>query len=100
VTTSGTFAEFWFTEGIASVGRITPAGVITEFPVAQPGAGITVGANGNLWFVTGGLATMTTSGLSAEGPLPGNCGTEGLTSAPDGYLWILCGTPAIGRFTP
>ena len=46
----------WFTESVRRIGRITPAGVITEFPL--PGAGapleITSGPDGNLWFTVGG----------------------------------------------
>ena len=48
----------WFTNEGGSIGRITPAGVITELPilslVGKP-CGITAGPDGNLWFaVTAG----------------------------------------------
>src|SRR5207302_9570240 len=36
----------------SQIGRITPTGAITEFPLPRPGQpyGITVGPDGNLWF--------------------------------------------------
>jgi virginiamycin B lyase len=35
------------------IGRITPGGTITEYPLATPQAGasgVTAGADGNIWF--------------------------------------------------
>jgi len=48
--------------GSNKIGRITPSGTITEFPLpashsafdAQYGAGITTGPDGNLWFTENG----------------------------------------------
>ena len=52
--TAGPDGNLWFTEQYRNtIGRMTPAGVVTEFPVptrnAAP-AGITTGPDGNLWF--------------------------------------------------
>ena len=56
---AGPDGNLWFTEGSpGGIGRITPAGVVTEFPRrSTPGftaeripSGITTGADGNLWF--------------------------------------------------
>ena len=51
---AGPDGNLWFTEDAGNnIGRITPAGEITEFPLPTPGsgpAGITVGPDGNLWF--------------------------------------------------
>src|SRR5262245_5907799 len=52
--TRGPDGNMWFTDALAGkIGRITPAGVITEFsagitPGAQP-TEITAGPDGNLW---------------------------------------------------
>jgi virginiamycin B lyase len=56
--TTGPDGNLWFTENIGNkVGRITTAGVITEFPIptasSDPG-GITAGPDGNLWFAEWG----------------------------------------------
>src|SRR6185436_11779124 len=55
--TAGPDGNMWFTEIAGNkIGRITPAGVITEFPVptaASKPVGITAGPDGNLWFGEG-----------------------------------------------
>jgi streptogramin lyase len=52
--TSGPDGNLWFTEPFANdVGRVTPAGTVTEFPVPTQGAlpwGIVAGTDGKLWF--------------------------------------------------
>ena len=55
--TTGPDGNLWFTEGISSgassIGKSTPAGVITEFPLAanRGPADITAGLDNALWFV-------------------------------------------------
>ncbi|MHB1534556.1 MAG: virginiamycin B lyase family protein [Acidimicrobiales bacterium] len=52
--TAGPGGNLWFTEQVADkIGRITPSGTITEFPLPTGNAGparITAGPDGNLWF--------------------------------------------------
>ena len=52
--TAGPDDNLWFTEFRGNnIGRITPGGVITEFPLSTPGsgpAGIAAGSDDNLWF--------------------------------------------------
>src|SRR5215203_2454606 len=51
--TTGPDGALWFTErGGDKIGRITTAGVITEFPLPTAGSprGITTGPDGALWF--------------------------------------------------
>jgi virginiamycin B lyase len=82
----------WFTEFATSkIGRVTRAGVITEFPTVQAGCGpvgITVGADGNLWYAcityarlgrmdVGGSATEFNALRFPAGPI---------VSAPDGTI--------------
>src|ERR1700731_2568477 len=70
--TAGPDGALWFTEGNANkIGRITTAGVFTEFPVPTANsfpAGITAGPDGNLWFVEaiGNIGRITTTGVVAE----------------------------------
>ena len=51
---AGPDGNLWFTESDrGTIGRITPSGTITEFPLEEQESGpygITVGADGNLWF--------------------------------------------------
>jgi len=52
--TTGPDGNLWFTDtGTKSVGRITPAGEVTEFVVGDSTVqlgGITAGPDGNIWF--------------------------------------------------
>jgi virginiamycin B lyase len=50
--TKGPDGNMWFTEAAApgSLGRITPAGVVTELAVPSSPMGIATGPDGNLWF--------------------------------------------------
>ena len=54
----GPDGNLWFTDtGTRSVGRITPAGAVTELVVTDSYGqlgGITAGADGNIWFVDTG----------------------------------------------
>src|SRR5262249_4122924 len=91
--TAGPEGNLWFTEGKANqIGRITPAGTVTEFPLAGHSgpAEITAGPAGNLWFTGKGgsrIGRITPAGtmpeflLPPEGPQPG-----GITGGPDGNL--------------
>jgi virginiamycin B lyase len=111
--TRGPDGALWFTErGCGSskglscngaqtpgqIGRITTAGVITEFPLPNGNndfpLAITAGPDGNLWYVNtnGGVGHVTTAGSSVElmittaatsTPFP-----YGITKGPDGALWV------------
>lgn len=69
---AGSDGNLWFTElRKSAIGQITPSGAVTEFPFESPGGpasgadGITVGANGDLYFaVYGGIGRMTTAGAA------------------------------------
>src|SRR5262249_27251419 len=98
------------------IGRITPAGAITEFDIPTISSwptGITAGPDGNLWFNEFGVAKIgriSTDGIMAGvdiptdlvpprdvavGPLPR------ITAGPDGNLWFTEFSAAnkIGRIT-
>ncbi len=93
---AGPDGNLWFTE-IASnkIGRVTPAGVVTEFAVPTANsypAGIAAGPDGNLWFAENGgnkIGKITTDGAFAEYAIPTtNSGPWGITKGPDGNLWF------------
>src|SRR5262245_32840377 len=95
----------WFTEALSGkIGRITPAGVVTEFalpPDTQP-YGITVGSDGNLWFAEqffgagaqtgamGRIGRITTAGVITEfsAGISSFYHPFGITAGPDGNLWF------------
>jgi len=67
--TAGPDGNIWFTEATGIIGRITPAGVITEFPFLSSGASpedITTGPDGNLWIT--GLTTIVKATILAPPP--------------------------------
>src|SRR4029077_19811400 len=82
----------WFTEQSANrIGRITPAGVITEFPLPDGTFpyDITLGPDGNLWFTAvGKIVRITPAGAIKQFPLRSDIGPIGITAGPDGNLWF------------
>jgi streptogramin lyase len=138
--TSGPDGNLWFTDrgclsrlegdgadtASCAIGRITPAGVITEFTAGLSAgsipSGIAPGPDGNLWFADAGCSTDPPSAPCAIGRItPGGVITEftaglnpdadpiDIAAGPDGNLWFtdqacLGNTPnapcAIGRITP
>jgi streptogramin lyase len=107
---AGPDGNLWFTEFNGSrIGRITPDGVVTEFPTLVASSaplGITTGPDGNLWFTAAGSAAngigrITPSGAITMFPLPnpGSWPYE-IVTGPDGNLWFteLDGN-RIGRIT-
>jgi streptogramin lyase len=104
----GADANLWFTEfGSNQVGRITTAGVVTEFPAGSNPFYIAAGPDGNLWFTefngAGKIGRITTAGVLAEFPIPGLSSSPiGIAAGPDGNLWFAeDGTSNnIGRITP
>ena len=126
--TTGPDGNLWFTEtGAARIGRMTPAGALTEFPLppvaVPPGStdyvpgptDITAGPDGALWFtgIPGEIGRITTAGAVTEFAVPlvpppagspaGTASTPatlvGITAGPDGALWF-GGVPGeVGRIT-
>jgi streptogramin lyase/6-phosphogluconolactonase (cycloisomerase 2 family) len=103
--TGGPDGNVWFTEFIGNkIGRITPAGVITEFatPTASGPDGITTGPDGNLWYAGyygNKIGKVTPSGTITEFAGPG--GPALITSGSDGNLWFTeFDSAKIGRITP
>ena len=82
--TAGPDGAVWFTEIIPNaqngnvtitgkIGRITPAGQISEFPLSSNSyaRGITAGPDGNLWFTEPGkIGRITSLATISEFPLP------------------------------
>ncbi len=128
--TAGPDGNMWFTQsgsytredlgpgetGAGAIGRITPTGIITQFPLPTAFTtlgGIAAGPDGNLWFTEtfysgvpgpavplgGAIGRITPEGavteyrLAASGSNP-----QGIAAGPDGNLWFTQGN-TIGRIT-
>lgn len=119
--TAGPDGNLWFTEDSPvesgctgnHIGRITRQGVITEYSIptlsnetgfsADPGATeITVGPDGNLWYVSwygDQLGRITTSGSFQV--YSTNSQLQGITAGPDGNLWFTAPLDqTVNRFSP
>jgi uncharacterized repeat protein (TIGR01451 family) len=91
--TAGPDGNLWFAETFgARVGRITPAGVVTEFgPTGGQPVGITLGSDGNLWYAehTGQrIGRITPAGAITTFPDPAASYPYGIAAGPDGNLWF------------
>ena len=92
---SGPDGALWFAYANTNkIGRITTAGVVTEFTVPTPSAGlgtITAGPDGALWFtdpLASKIGRITTSGAVTEFALPANTNPFTIVAGPDGALWF------------
>ena len=92
----------------SKIGRMTMAGEITEWALADDKAGpadITLGPDGNVWFTeiyAGKLGRITPDGQITEFPTGGEKSSpKGITVGPDGNIWYTdLGQNRIGRMTP
>jgi streptogramin lyase len=103
---AGPDGNLWFTEFSGNqIGRITPAGMITEFPVTtgDTPSGIAAGADGNMWFIEsrprliGQINPATGAMTFASQPLTGF--PRAITAGPDGNLWVAETNGDIGQIT-
>ena len=109
--TAGSDGNLWFVEyASGTIGRITPTGILTEFPLAPATPftylrSIAAGPDGNLWFTDTGnsrIGRMTPTGSSTLFPVPTPYSNpEGIAAGPDGNMWFTeYNGNAIGRITP
>jgi hypothetical protein len=97
---SGPDGALWFSESSTilapdKIGRITTAGVITDFPViTSPSLPqlITAGPDGALWFTetnANKIGRITTAGAVSELAIPtANSQPFGIAAGPDGNIWF------------
>jgi streptogramin lyase len=102
----GPDGNLWFTESFQPrIGRITPAGAITEFPLSPDIGGaedIVAGRDGALWFVgRKRVGRITTDGQVSEYPpkVP-DYYPIAIAAGADGRLWFPGSLGVIGRIAP
>jgi hypothetical protein len=97
--TPGADGNLWFTESVGKVGRVTPAGVMTEFPIIGAGAlnGIAAGPDNAPWAAdtSGRIDRVSTSGsITAYPPtVIVTAGFETPAQPPSGYAYNPSGSP-------
>ena len=85
------------------IARVTPAGVLTEFPVTgniSPN-GITVGSDGNLWFAEANsfnIGRLTPSGTFTQFPVTFGIPTQ-IALGADGNVWAAYESSGITKMT-
>lgn len=106
----GADGNVWFPEAAPAnkIGRITPAGVLTEFSMPISGGllrQMVRGAGNTMWFTlartaSGGyIGSITTEGAIALYSLPTRS-PRGIAWGPDGNVWYLDDANYVGRMTP
>lgn len=108
---TGPDGNLWFTRPPEGVGRLTPTGEFSEYPVPADGAGRSIvrGPDGNLWFPGAGatIKSITPTGSIASVALPGGRRpASDLLFDRDGSLWFTSyddsgpiGLGIVGRIT-
>jgi streptogramin lyase len=102
--TAGPDGSLWFTDGLALVGRVTPAGEVTAFLGVLDPFDIAAGPDGNLWFTEHGrgrIARITTDATVTRFRAGISSSPRSIALGPDGNLWFT--EPfrdLIGRITP
>ena len=93
--TAGPDGNVWYTiPSSNAIGRITPAGQMTQFPLPANGGplDIVTGKDGNLWFTEPGdnsIGRMTPEGKVTEFRLPVDASFPNqITLGPDGAVWF------------
>jgi streptogramin lyase len=103
----GPDGNVWFGE-FNHIGKITPAGKITEFPypsgINQYG-GVSAGSDGNVWFAQSSqnaMGKVTKTGKITMFTIQVTCIPAATMLAKDKNVWFACLTnaPMVGRITP
>ena len=105
---AGSDGNIWITLAFQSrIARMTPAGVVTDFPYPTAHAnagGIVGGSDGALWFTeeqSDKIGRMTTTGTATEFPLTAGRHPQFIAKGPDGAVWFTEeGARFIGRISP
>lgn len=98
--TAGPDGNMWVTrQDENGVARITPAGAVTPFDIANTAAGIAVGPDGNLWVTTAiGVTKIPPGDPAADEAFNLGGGFAGITAGPDGNMWAVSGDDLV-RFS-
>jgi len=104
---AGPDGNMWFTDRNVGVGRITPSGSITTFPVASTPwpFSIAAGPDGNMWvtYQDGIIRRVGVNGTVTTFTAPGAPNILSATAGPDGNLWFgywSVGDSGVGEVTP
>jgi streptogramin lyase len=93
--TIGADGNLWLCLTNNKIGRYTPAGVLTEFPItggfSYNGCTLAVGSDNNVWFTetqTEQIGIITPAGSVQEFNLPYDAGLSDIAEGSDGAVWL------------
>lgn len=110
--TRGPDGNIWFTEsnlsyGPGFIGRLTPSGALTEFPLPSPFSrpyAIAAGGDGNVWFTedASAIGRITPQGVITEFAIPTQQPlVDAIALGPDGNVWFTeSRTDKVARIDP
>ena len=94
--TAGPDGNLWYA-GDGRIGRLTPAGQVSEFPIPAPRAtGIVAGPDGALWVAAGSLVLRVTPQGAMSPIAAASAQSHGIAVGGDGALWV-AGGPSLTR---
>jgi streptogramin lyase len=106
---TGPDGNVWFTMVGGGIGRVTPAGVITEFPITGGSPqGIAAGADGQIYFSENlpsgqdAIGRMDLNGnITGDFPIDAGANPQTLALGADGNIWIpQLGLNSLGHLSP
>ena len=105
--TVGWDGNLWFCESGETgpaIGRLTPDGTFSEFPISGTPIAITPGLDGQMWFTEifgGKIGSISMNGKVKEFDVPAaNPVLHGITTGPDGNIWFTdAGNADVWRLT-
>lgn len=85
----GSDGKMWFTTEVGKVGRISPAGVVTEFVVPNgfSPTSITLGPDGNIWITANRVYSITPDGVFTDRNI-GSIVATSISNGPDSKLYF------------
>jgi virginiamycin B lyase len=99
VMVRGPDGNLWFSNP-GSIGRLTPSGDLTTFPVEGSVGVLSVGGDGRIWFDTSlGVGAITVDGVVTEQLASGEP-VWSMVPAPGSGVWVARGTSSIVRIAP
>ena len=98
--TAGPDGNLWFTEYNSQIGKITTAGVVTEYPGGVHPQEIVAGPDGNLYASDESIDRITTDGMITS-YTSGSYNWYGIVLGPDKQMWMASySTGLIEEFNP
>lgn len=90
----------WYATGTTKIGKVTPAGTVTEYNTTSSTKAVCVGPDGNIWYstTTTKVGKITTAGGS-DTEYSTTTTPIAICAGPDGLIWYGTGSTKVGKIT-